>query len=308
MRSFRDIPIRQKLMVITMLTTTAALVLSGIGVVLSDSFLLRSYLQRDLVSLARIIADNSTAALAFEDPRAAAEMLTTLRARPHLEAACIYRASGTILATYFRPGTRQRCPPQQPLEDIRFTGQDLTVSHPIVLNDHRIGSFVLQYDLGEVYERMWLYGLTVFVVLIASSLIALLLSSRLRAVIATPISQLVRAATAVSETRNYSIRAKKLSSDELGRLVDGFNEMLAGIQTRDSELRQALVAREEALRQAQTARDSLRTTLESIADAVISTDVEGRIVFANRVAQALVKRPESYLTGKPLDEVYSYRQ
>jgi PAS domain S-box-containing protein len=304
MRSFRDIPIRQKLMVITMLTTTAALLLSGIGVVLSDSFLLRSYLQRDLVSLASIIADNSTAALAFEDPRAAAEILTTLRARPHLESACIYRLNGTILATYFRPGTRQGCPAAQPRDDIRFTSRDLTVSQPVVLHDRRIGTLVLLYDLDEVYERMLLYGGTVFAVLIASSLIAFLLSSQLRAVIATPISQLVRATSAVSETRNYSIRAEKFSADELGRLVDGFNEMLAGIQRRDSELRRALVAREEALRQAQTARDSLKTTLESIADAVISTDVEGRVVFANRVAQALVKWPESDFIGKPLDEVF----
>ena len=64
MRNFRDIPIRQKLMLITMLTTTAALVISGIGVVISDSILLRSYLQGDLSALAHIIAANSTAALA----------------------------------------------------------------------------------------------------------------------------------------------------------------------------------------------------------------------------------------------------
>jgi PAS domain S-box-containing protein len=304
MRSFRDIPIRHKLMVITMLTTTAALLLSGVGVVLSDSFLLRSYLQRDLASLARIIADNSTAALAFADPHAAAEMLTTLRARPHIESACIYRASGSILATYFRPGAAHQCPPPQPYDDLRFTSSDLTLSRPVVLNDQRIGTLVLLYDLDEVYERMLLYGGTVFGVLLASSLIALLLSSRLRAVIATPISQLVRATTSVSETRNYSVRAEKLSGDELGRLVDAFNEMLAGIQARDSELRQALIAREEALRQAQSARDSLKTTLESIADAVISTDVEGRVVFANRVAHALMKRPDTDFTGKALDEVF----
>ena len=114
----------------------------------------------------------------------------------------------------------------------------------------------------------------------------------------------MRATTAVSETRDYSIRAQRLSGDELGRLVDAFNEMLAGIQARDNELRQALVAREEALRQAQNARDSLRTTLESIADAVIATDVEGRVVFANRVAQDLVKWTEAELTGRALDSVF----
>jgi PAS domain S-box-containing protein len=304
MRNFRDIPIRQKLLVITMLTTTAALLLSGVGVVLSDSFLLRSYLQRDLTSLARIIADSSTAALTFEDPHAAAEILSTLRARPHLEAACILRANGTALATYFRPGVANICPTPTPKDDIRFTSIDLTVSHPIVLYNRRIGSLVLLYDLDEVYERMLLYGGTVFVVLIASSLIAFLLSSRLRDVIATPVAQLVQATSAVSETRDYTIRAHKFYGDELGRLVDAFNEMLASIETRDSELRQALVARGKALGEAQNARDSLKTTLESIADAVISTDVEGRVVFANRVAQALVKSQETDLTGKPLDDVF----
>jgi PAS domain S-box-containing protein len=303
MRSFRDIPIRQKLMVIMMLTTTAALLLSGIGVVLSDSLLLRSYLQRDLTALARIIADSSTAAVAFDDPRAASEILSTLRARPHLVAACIFREKGTILATYFR-GQSQVCPAPDLAEEIRFTRNHLEVSHAIVLNHRRIGSLVLLYDLDEIYERMLLYGGTVLAVLIASSLLALLLSSRLRNVIATPVSQLVATTSAVSETRDYGLRVHKLYDDELGRLVDAFNEMLAGIENRDGELRQALVARGEALGEAQNVRDSLKTTLESIADAVISTDVEGRVVFANRVAQALVKCSEADLAGKPLDEVF----
>ena len=76
---------------------------------------------------------------------------------------------------------------------------------------------MLDYDLGEIYERMTLYGGVVLAVLIASSLIAFLLSSRLRATIATPIAQLVHATTTVSETRDYGIRAQKSSGDELGR-------------------------------------------------------------------------------------------
>ena len=82
MRSFRDIPIKQKLMVITMATTTVALLLAAIGIVAFDAFLFRQSLTRDLSALSRIIADNSTAALAFNDPRAATETLAALRARP----------------------------------------------------------------------------------------------------------------------------------------------------------------------------------------------------------------------------------
>lgn len=43
--------------------------------------------------------------------------------------------------------------------------------------------------------------------------------------------------TFVSETGDYSTRARKLSGDELGLLADRFNEMLAGVQQRDDELR-----------------------------------------------------------------------
>jgi HAMP domain-containing protein len=82
-----------------------------------------------------------------------------------------------------------------------------------------------------------LYGAGVLGVLLLSSLAAFLLSSRLRAMIATPMSPLVQATASVSQTRDYSIRARKLSRDELGVLVDAFNEMLAGIEFRDSELR-----------------------------------------------------------------------
>jgi PAS domain S-box-containing protein len=159
-------------------------------------------------------------------------------------------------------------------------------------------------DLEEISERSRLYGLTVFLILLVSSFVAFLLSSRLRSVIAGPISQLADATRSVSETRDYSIRAQKLSGDELGALADGFNEMLTRIQSQDKELRQALLAQEAALRESQEIRDSLRTTLASIGDAVISTDRRGHVVFVNQVAQSLLRIPEGDIVDKHLDEVF----
>jgi len=63
-------------------------------------------------------------------------------------------------------------------------------------------------------------------------------------------------------------------------------------------------AREQAFADAQRNRDSLRTTLGSIGDAVISTDPAGRIVFANKVAQSLLRAPEAEIVGKHLDGVF----
>ncbi len=298
-------PIRQKLMVVIMVTTGTALLLSGVSIVGIDSILFRSYLERDISALTRIIADNSTAALSFEDPRAASETLAALRARPHIVSACIYRRNGTVLARYSRAGSNAVCTAPPASGELRFTSDNLTASRSILLNNRKIGTLVLIYDLGEIGERRRLYGGLVLGILLASAVIVILVSSRLRAGIATPISQLASAAESVSRTQDYSIRARKLSGDELGVLVESFNHMLARIQSRDDELSRALLARGEALQEARNARDSLETTLASIGDAVISTDMDGRIAFANRVALALVRWPEADVKGRPLDEVFT---
>ena len=250
--------------------------------VMADSCSFADYLRRDLSALARIIADNSTAALAFNDPDSAAQTLGALRARTHVVGACIYRMDGTILASYSRPGAFA-CPPPERPDQIRFTGEFLIVAQPILLRGRAIGTLMLLYDLGEINERIRLYGSTVLGVLLASSSCSrFLLSSRLRSVIATPISRLVSATTSVSETGDYSIRAEKLSGDELGVLVDRFNEMLAGIQSRDNDLKKALSDREAALQEVEKERE--RFALHGRIDAAkdLHRQPDRRIAYLNR--------------------------
>jgi PAS domain S-box-containing protein len=281
MRNLRDIPIRQKLVIIIMVTTTAALLLASLGIVLADSLLFRGYLRRDLSALTRIIADNSTAALAFNDPKSASETLAALRARPHVLGACIYRLDATILAGYSRQNNFV-CPPVETESAIRFTRDQLTAAAPVLLSGRRIGSLLLVYDLGEIYDRIVLYGSTVLGVLLVSSALALLLSSKLRAVIATPISQLVRATTSVAQTGDYGIRAQRFSNDEMGTLVDRFNEMLAGIQSRDNDLKKALLDREAALKDVERERERFHFMAESMPQKIFTAKPNGDIDYFNQ--------------------------
>jgi PAS domain S-box-containing protein len=281
MRSFNDRPIRQKLAIIIIATTASALMLAGSGIIVADSFLFQSYVQRDLSALARIVADNSSAAVSFNDPNTGADTLGSLRARSHVESACIYRADGSKLATYLRAGTFA-CPPPASQGGIQPVGSDLVVSEPIVLKGKRIGTLMLQYDLGEIGERTRLYGSAVLGVLLVSSLIAFLLSSKLRAAIATPVSQLARAAARVSETGDYSIRAERLSGDELGVLVDRFNEMLEGIQLRDNALKDALLDRVMALREAEEGRARFHFMAESMPQKIFTAKPNGDVDYLNK--------------------------
>ena len=283
MRSFRDLPIKQKLVVTMMVTTAAALLLASFGIVLTDSLLFRGYLRRDLSALARIIADNTTAPLAFDDPKSAAETLATLRARAHVVDACVYQANGTLFATYSRNDSTG-CPAMNPQSGIRFTDEGVVVSQSIVLSGRQIGILMLRYDLGELWERVRLYGSTVFGVLLVSSILAFLLSARLRETIAAPISHLVRATTSVSETGDYSTRAEKLSGDELGLLVDRFNEMLAGIQSRDNALKEE--------------RERFRFMAESMPQKIFTARPDGYTDYLNRQWMEYTGLPVEQMLGE----------
>jgi PAS domain S-box-containing protein len=274
MQLLHDRPIREKLVIITLLTTGTALVLAWVGNMLADSLLYRGYLMRDLTVLARVIADNSTAALVFEDPAAANQILGALKARPHIDGACMYRNAGQAGATVFAKYSPNRdftCPP---LDRIGSIHPDRALSEPVVLDGRRIGTLVLIFDLEELRERIRMFGSIVFAVFLLCSVIAFLVSNRLHAVIVTPIARLVEATTTVSRTGDYSVRAERVSGDELGVLVDRFNEMLARIQSRDNDVK-------KAFQQVENERARFQFMAESMPQKIFTATPEGEIDYFN---------------------------
>ena len=239
MRLFRNMRIRGKLTLIIVLTSGLALLFAGIAIVTADSILYQASIRRDLEALAEIVAGNSTAALAFDNAQDAQETLATLRARPYLLQACIYELDSSLFARYVRSEGPAECPQTVEADSVRIDGNDLLLFRPIVLDGQRIGSLYFHYDLSEIDVRRNMYSAIVAGIALASVLVAFVLAWRLRRPVTRPILRLAESARAVSETKDYSIRAEKYSEDELGLLVDSFNQMLANIQERDAELSEA---------------------------------------------------------------------
>jgi signal transduction histidine kinase len=226
MISLRDLPIRRKLTVIMMATSSAALLLACSAFVLHDLVNFRRLLVADLSTLAEIVGSNSAGAILFNDRARAEETLGALQAERHVLWACIYGQDGRRLAGYVRGGGAVEFPPAPPPPGHRFAAGRLRLSTPVVFDRERIGTVLLESDLGEIRARLVRYVGIGALVLLASSLAALLLSSRLQRVISEPILHLAQTARAVSERKDFSVRAAREHDDELGLLVDAFNEML----------------------------------------------------------------------------------
>jgi signal transduction histidine kinase/CheY-like chemotaxis protein len=194
---------------------------------------------RDLSVLADMIGTNSTAALTFHDADAARDQVAALRVQPHVVAACVYGRDGRPFASYQRDSGRAAAWPRVAGPDgVRPERDALSVGHTILLDGERIGWVYVRSDLGELRARVRRYGLLMLAVLAVATLVAFALASQLQHVISRPVLKLAATAREVTQRRDYSVRAARGGDDEIGLLIDGFNEMLAQIERRDERLRQ----------------------------------------------------------------------
>jgi signal transduction histidine kinase/FixJ family two-component response regulator len=236
-----NLSIRRKLILMTMLTSSMALLLSSISFLIYDLVSFRHLLTQDLTTQAQIIGYNSAAAIAFNDEPAATATLSALTAKNDIVAAGLYSPKGQMFAHYFRgrrtlPDTLPGCAQGKAYQ---FQGQYLEVCHEVTLNGDRVGTLYLQSDMRQWSSRARRYATICLVFALLSALLALLVSSKLQKVISGPIMQLENTMKMVSEKKNYELRAVKTYSDEIGSLIDGFNAMLSDIQQRDTALRSA---------------------------------------------------------------------
>ena len=237
MSILRTRTIRQKLITIIMAACIISLLSAGLAFIGWQWVHLRNHMVKDLLTHAAIIGDNCKAALAFEDSKAAEETLGALRVQESIIYGCIHTANGEIFATYYREeGDESELLIVPQKKGYYFGNKSLTVLMPITLDGEEIGMVYLLSDLQPLYTALKHNIYTIIAIISVVCLIAYLISTKLQRIISGPILNLAEVARDVSEKKEYSMRAVKQSDDEVGLLIDAFNEMLEQIQQRDSEL------------------------------------------------------------------------
>jgi signal transduction histidine kinase/CheY-like chemotaxis protein len=235
----QNLSIKRKLTLITMLTSSLALILSSASFLIYDLVSFRHLLSQDLMTQAEIIGYNSAGAMEFKDEPAATATLSALTAKEDIVSAVLYKPDGKIFAHYIRGNSNlpANLPANSQEQGYRFEGGYLEVFHDVTLNGERLGTLFLQSDLRQWSERAKRYANILIIFVLVSGLFAFFVSSKLQGLISRPILHLEDTMRMVSANKNYGVRAVKSYGDEIGRLIDGFNTMLSEIQQRDTALR-----------------------------------------------------------------------
>ena len=223
---FRNWSVGRKLMIVMMVASSVALLLVCAILLGYDVVTSKRATAEHLSTLVQIIADNSKAALSFSDQAAAGEVLATLKAEPHITAACIYDKQGKPFAFYHPKGAGNSdvLPLRSP--GTYYESDHLVQYLPMVLAGEEIGSVYIESDLAEAKQRYRSYAGIVAAVMVLSWLASLLVVIRMRRTITEPLNDLITVARAISDSGDLEHQIDVDRKDELGDLARSFDGMI----------------------------------------------------------------------------------
>ena len=245
MRPFKDQPIGTKAAILGLAPTVCALVIASLAFLVSVYLSVRRNVAADVATSAAVIADSVNLAVSVNDAPTVRELSGALREKHNIDRACVFDAAGRFIAGYTAPG--ETCPTTS-VERAPVSRAQVVASQDILIGTRRVGTVRVVGNLDQVYQTLATQSVTTALALMGAFGIALLLIGWLRRGISQPVSELAATADQVSRTGDYALRATRTTGDEVGRLVQSFNTMLATIQQSEAERWQLLEREREASR------------------------------------------------------------
>ncbi len=322
MSKFSRLTIRTKLILIIMGITVGVLLLASAASIGYDAHTNRQVTKDYLNALAESISSSNAKALVARDADFSQQALEKLQDQKSILFACIFDQQGRPFVAYQRDGNARTCAILPAADLTRPQFNRVAVSHQILLGDRSIGTVVLASSTNELMANLrWDIKFSL-AMLIALSLAAYLLASRLQETISRPIRSLAWTAKLVSAQRDYSIRAPSVAGGEVGALIEGFNEMLEQLGRQDGELRQArgalelrveertaalqgeIAVREQAEGALRISEERVRLLLDSTAEAIFGQDLQGRCTLCNPATLRLLGYKEpAELLGRDMHQL-----
>ncbi|MDQ1270956.1 MAG: hypothetical protein QG618_2268, partial [Thermodesulfobacteriota bacterium] len=270
--------IKSKLNIVILGTCSAVLILTVLIVFATQWFLYKRNAMEELSSLARIVGDNSTAALMFEDRQVLVKTLESLGQRSSLYRSAFYSIDGTeivALSYTLKPhDPRLLNIPSFPKNYFKTNEtmswvetHQLNILHPIILDGEKIAFLFLQAGMEELYRLLVEWVGYLALAAFAGMVFAGVMAGRLQRIFTVPVIRLTQAVRQISEEKDYSLRVARDTEDELGELAAGFNRMLEKIEERDihleDQVRDRTVKLQKAMERAVTLADQAQAANRS---------------------------------------------
>ncbi len=310
MKLLNNISIKSKMILSICLTTCLVLVFAAGFWSYSDFVSSRQAAGDNLKVLAGVIGDNVTAALNFEDQEGAKATLGALRAKPEIISAAAYDKNGTLFASYVSQQADSVGQLPKSLKELEGSITDTTaILLPVYSDKDFIGTVYVNSNLNDVksrlYSRLWLSTL----ILIASLVMATIFAAFVQKFLTRPIFRLLETMQRVAAEKTFNLRCEKTGEDEIGRLVDGFNDMLHQVEERDvmlgehrnkleEEVKQRTSELQNAVEALTMSEEKVRTIVESAGDGIISFGADGRIISVNKAACEMFSYDPRELIGQ----------
>jgi signal transduction histidine kinase len=242
----RDLPILKKLLLAILAVSGVVLSIAASIFLSYDLYQTKQDMAERYSSQAKLLAINLAPALAFRDKAATRELLASLDVEPNVLHARVYTADGQPFEAYLARGVQapsgeideetRSLPTVCPPIDSEFDHMHLC--EPIRLEGESLGRLFLGVSTAPVQKRVGFDLIAFSGVLLVAMFLAYLIARLLARLLARPVLDLTDVVERVSAAKDYSLRCEKRSRDELGRLGDGFNDMLAQIGQQDKRLKE----------------------------------------------------------------------
>ncbi len=236
-KPLRNLSIQNKLISILLFSSISGLMIAVLLMLVFQVSSFKKNIQNELATMAELIGNRSTAALSFDDVDLARENLSSLTQLATVRSACLYGKYGQVFTSFKAPEYQgSPCPENYAEQRTYFEETFLYIYKPIVLDAERLGTLYIRADLKDVFFKKLQSLVLLFVVLLVATIVTYLLTAPLLRVITTPLNKLLKTVNKIAHESDYSQRALKQHDDEVGKLVDAFNEMIATVEHQNDAL------------------------------------------------------------------------